>query len=61
VWGAHERFFVLDWQVPAVRVYDLAGEHLLDVGREGEGPGEFRYPADLAVTGEGDFVEEQEG
>ncbi len=33
VWGTDGRTFVLDPQIPAVRVYDLAGSHLFDIGR----------------------------
>jgi len=44
-----ERIFVLDAQVFRVRVYDLDGGHLMDLGREGQGPGEFERPTGLAV------------
>ena len=47
------RMYVLDNQVPAVRVYDLAGEHLQDIGAEGEGPGEFRVPLSMVVGADG--------
>jgi hypothetical protein len=43
------RIYVLDQQIPAVRVYDADGSHLMDLGREGDGPGEFRRPTSLAV------------
>ena len=39
-----ERIFVLDAQVPAVRLYSADGGHLRDVGRPGEGPGEYQEP-----------------
>lgn len=33
-----------------VRVFDAAsGEHLMDIGRRGNGPGEFNLPRDLAI------------
>jgi DNA-binding beta-propeller fold protein YncE len=33
-----------------VRVFDaLSGEHLMDIGRRGNGPGEFNLPRDLAI------------
>ncbi len=39
----HERhIYVLDRDIPTVRVYDEAGVHIRDIGRAGEGPGEFR-------------------
>jgi hypothetical protein len=43
-----ERIYVLDMQIPAVRVYDDQGRHLFDIGRAGSGPGEFRQPTSLA-------------
>ena len=46
---ADGRIFVLDWQVHRVRVYDLSGAHVRDMGNEGDGPGEFRSPVGLAV------------
>ncbi len=47
------RIYVLDDQVPVVRVYDWEGRHLRDIGGEGEGPGEFRNPAGVAVGPDG--------
>ena len=44
-----DRIYVIDSQVPVVRVYDMDGLHLLDIGREGDGPGEFRRPEALTV------------
>jgi hypothetical protein len=43
------KIFVLDQQVPTVRVFDESGEHLRDIGRDGQGPGEFVYPTSLAI------------
>lgn len=46
--------YVLDAQVPVVRVYDAGtGEYLHDVGREGAGPGEYRAPDGVAVLPDG--------
>ena len=56
IYAASDRIFVVDWQVPAVRVYDLAGEHLLDAGRQGQGPGEYVIPVDAAATAAGDIL-----
>jgi len=40
--SAHDgRIFLLDGQVPVVRVYDFEGSWLHDIGRSGQGPGEF--------------------
>jgi hypothetical protein len=48
-----DRIFVLDGQVPVVRAYDWSGQWIRDLGREGQGPGEFRFPTGLGVDGEG--------
>lgn len=39
--------YVLDRQLSEVQVFDSEGEWLRTVGREGEGPGEFRNAVDL--------------
>ncbi len=41
--------FVLDQQVPIIRVYDLSGQHLRDIGAEGNGPGEFERPESMVI------------
>ena len=43
------RIYVLDRQVPTIRVYDFEGRYIRDIGREGSGPGEYRQPESLAV------------
>lgn len=48
-----ERIYVADRQVPAVRIYDSQGRHLGDLGRVGEGPGEFRDPASIGILPDG--------
>ena len=52
-WATEDHIYVLDSQVPAVRVYDLAGEYLFNVGTPGQGPGEYGMPTAVAVTDEG--------
>jgi hypothetical protein len=48
------RLFVLELQPPELRVYDLLdGRLVAGLGREGDGPGEYRHPIDLAVSGGG--------
>lgn len=47
---ADDRIFVLDAQVHLVRAYDLDGNHLTDLGAQGQGPGEFERPTGLAVA-----------
>ena len=56
VWATEDRILVLDSQIPVVRVYGLDGEHVLDVGRRGQGPGEFMEPGGVAVTRAGDIL-----
>lgn len=58
-----ERIYVLDWQIFAVRVYDHQGVYLRDIGRQGQGPGEFRDPIAIGVHDEGDrlFVRDKVG
>jgi len=51
--ASSDRIYVVDGQVPALRVYDWSGRYLRDLGREGEGPGEFRYPTGVGVDGAG--------
>lgn len=56
VWATDDRIIVVDSQVPAVRVYDHAGAHVMDIGGEGQGPGEFTDPAGLVVDEEGNIL-----
>ncbi len=51
-----DRIFVLDSQLPALRVYDMEGRHLRDLGGEGDGPGEFRRPRYVAVADDGTIL-----
>ncbi len=49
VGATEDRIYVLDDQLPAVRVYDHSGRHLFDFGGAGGGPGEFNNPVVMAV------------
>ena len=51
--ASSDHIYVIDGQVPALRVYDWNGNFLHDLGHEGEGPGEFRYPTGVGVDGAG--------
>lgn len=42
--GPDGRIYVLDGHGPVVRMYAPDGSYLQDVGREGEGPGEYKRP-----------------
>lgn len=48
--------FVLDAQLNQVVVFSPDGEYLRAIGREGEGPGEFRRPSDIFLTPEGNIA-----
>jgi len=41
--------YSLDFQLNEVKVYDADGEFVTSFGREGEGPGEFRFPTGLML------------
>jgi hypothetical protein len=43
------RIYVLDHQARAIRVFDRNGRYVRSLGREGEGPGEFRTPTGMAL------------
>ncbi len=45
--------FLLDSQVATVHVISPDGEYLRSIGREGEGPGEFRWASDIVLLGDG--------
>jgi len=45
--------YLLDAQLAEVQVYGPDGGHLRTLGREGDGPGEFRRPSDLLLLSEG--------
>lgn len=46
-------FHVVDGQIPVIRRYDAGGEHLGDLGRGGQGPGEYRFVTGLATLRDG--------
>jgi hypothetical protein len=45
--------YLLDGQLAEVHVISPAGELLRTIGREGDGPGEFRQPGDMAFLPDG--------
>ena len=53
VWATDERIYVVDRQVPVARVYDQQGRHLHDIGRPGQGPGEYGRPSSVALLHDG--------
>ncbi len=48
-----DKIFVIDRQVPALRVYDHRGVYLYDIGAPGQGPGEFQEPSSIAIASDG--------
>ncbi len=44
-----DRIFVADGIFVMVRVYDMAGDHVMNIGRHGGGPGEFYSVTDLGI------------
>ena len=42
---------VLESSPPRVAVFNREGEWIRDLGRSGEGPGEFRYPEEVGTSG----------
>jgi hypothetical protein len=45
--------YLLDGQLHQVMIYSPDGEFLRSIGREGEGPGEFRRPGDMVILPDG--------
>ncbi len=48
--------YLMDTQLNEIPVFSADGEYLRTIGREGEGPGEFRRPVGLYVSGAGDIA-----
>jgi hypothetical protein len=44
-----DRIYALDSQSAVVRVYNMAGDHLFDVGEGGQGPGELEQPSFMGL------------
>jgi hypothetical protein len=51
-----QNVYLLDRQLSEVKVFSPTGGYLRTIGREGEGPGEFRRPSDMFFTPEGDLA-----
>jgi hypothetical protein len=48
-------FYMLDSQLNEVKIYSSDGEFMDSIGREGEGPGEFRNPSNIFLVPNGDI------
>ena len=53
--GRDGNFYMLDSQLNEVQVYSPGGEYLRTIGREGEGPGEFRGAFNLLLLPNGNI------
>jgi hypothetical protein len=53
--GRDGNFYMLDSQLNEVQVYSPGGEYLRTIGREGEGPGEFRLAFNLLLMPNGNI------
>jgi len=53
IYVTDERIYVVDGQVPALRVFDHDGNFIRNLGREGQGPGEFTSPSLVAADADG--------
>jgi hypothetical protein len=53
--GRDGNFYMLDSQLNEVQVYSPGGEYLRTIGREGEGPGEFRGAFNIALLPNGNI------
>ncbi len=47
--AAADRIYVCDVAYYTIRVYDFAGNHLRNIGRQGRGPGELTWPTDVGI------------
>jgi hypothetical protein len=47
--ASEDRFFILDPILGTIRVYDETGNHVMDMGRRGQGPGEFGAVTALGI------------
>jgi hypothetical protein len=48
--------YLLDTQLAQVKIFSQNGEFVRDIGREGEGPGEFRFPLGMFFTKDGNLA-----
>lgn len=56
LWVAGDRILVGDSRLSAVRVYDAEGRHVLDVGAQGQGPGEYESVGGVVGLPDGRIV-----
>jgi hypothetical protein len=44
--------YVCDYRAHNIKIFDSSGKFIKTIGREGQGPGEFNRPYDIAITDE---------
>jgi sugar lactone lactonase YvrE len=52
---AEGNIYLLDMQLAEIKVFSPDGEYLRTIGREGEGPGEFRFPVSMFFLPDGNI------
>jgi hypothetical protein len=55
VTDSNNNLYLLDSQLHQVNIYSPDGELIRSIGREGEGPGEFRRPGDMMILPDGNI------
>ncbi|MCJ7578926.1 MAG: 6-bladed beta-propeller [Candidatus Aminicenantes bacterium] len=55
------RMYIVDYRHANVRVYDVSGEYLFTIGKEGQGPDEFSRPSGVSITTENFLVVDDSG
>ena len=53
--------YVLETRPPVVRVYGLDGTHIRNIGRRGQGPGEFAFPESIVAMPDGRLMVRDDG
>ncbi len=51
-----ENTYILDLNQRQIRVFDQDGIYLRNIGKRGQGPGEFRYPMQIIISPNQEFV-----
>lgn len=47
---ANENIYLLDLRQGQIRVFDKYGNHLRNIGKRGQGPGEFQFPMQILIS-----------
>jgi hypothetical protein len=48
--------YILDYKLHCIKVFDPSGEYIKTIGREGEGPGEFRGAGNMVIDTSGRII-----